>query len=100
MASLEELREERLKKYQYLVDNGANPYPAQTGRDHSVSEILDNFDDFAKSEKQVTLGGRILAIRKHGGALFGDIFDGTGRIQLLLRENHAVRTASITVFYK
>ncbi|HJZ12340.1 MAG TPA: amino acid--tRNA ligase-related protein, partial [Acidobacteriota bacterium] len=40
-----------------------------------------------KSGRRVTLGGRIMSSRGQGGIVFVDLFDGTGRIQIVLQES-------------
>ena len=84
MASIEELRKERLKKLEILKEKGINPYPAKTARTHSVGEVLEQFDAFADKES-VVVSGRLIAVRGHGGLIFCDLYDGTGKIQGYLR---------------
>ena len=87
MASLEELRNERLRKLELLKERGIDPYPATTARDHAIAAVLERFDELAESEQEVTLAGRVMALRGQGALVFGDLFDGTGRIQLLLKKD-------------
>ncbi len=86
MASLEEIREERIKKLELLQSSHIDPYPAHTSRSHSVSEIIASFDEQAASAKKVTIAGRVMALRKHGGLVFFDLYDGTGTIQGYLKK--------------
>ncbi len=87
MASLEELRAERLKKLNLLKEAGYNPYPAQTEISHSIQEVVTGFDDLAGAEKEVTTGGRIMALRRQGGLIFADIFDNSESLQALFKED-------------
>ncbi|MBC7836906.1 hypothetical protein H7X87_03990 [Acetobacteraceae bacterium] len=84
MSSGETMREDRLKKLAILKERGIDPYPAHSNRSHSIKEFLEVFVDHA--EKPATLSGRVLSIRKQGGIIFTDIFDGTGRIQFVLQK--------------
>lgn len=40
-----------------------------------------------KSQGQVCVAGRIMALRKYGKLLFADLYDSTGRVQLVLKAN-------------
>jgi len=85
MASLEELRNERLRKLQILKEYGMDPYPSSSEREFSLAEIEKNFDELSKKEK-VVVAGRIMALRGQGALLFLDINDGTGRFQALFKK--------------
>ncbi|MFW5981775.1 MAG: lysine--tRNA ligase [Halanaerobiaceae bacterium] len=52
---------------------------------HHASEIESNFEKL--EEQEVSLMGRIMAIRTHGKASFADLMDMTGRIQLYVKVN-------------
>ena len=84
MATLEELRNVRLGKLARLKDLGVNPYPANSTRSNTNAEIVSGFETF--DTKKVTLAGRIVAIRGHGKLTFIDIKDGTGKIQLYIKD--------------
>jgi lysyl-tRNA synthetase class 2 len=86
MASLEELRAERLKKLELLKEKGIDPYPALSGREYSLLEIRDKFETFVQEERTVTVAGRVMAQRGQGALIFIDINDGTARLQGLLRK--------------
>lgn len=82
----QQLYQDRLKKLQGLRAAGIDPYPAKSQRTHTVGEALENFSALAKKEKPVVLTGRIRAIRAHGGIVFGNLEDSSGKIQFMLRE--------------
>lgn len=82
MATLKELRDERLRKLDELKKLGINPYPAEASRDHVLSEITDNFGDLENTE--VKVAGRITNIRKFGKIAFVVIRDQSGHLQLFL----------------
>ena len=86
MASIEELREERIRKLTLLNERGVNPYPTESHINKTIHEVLENFDELALSDV-VTVGGRILALREHGGSVFVDIFDGTGKLQVYMKKD-------------
>ena len=82
----EKLYQDRLKKLETLKKAGIDPYPAEAARDHSVAEVLADFAKLSKGRKKITLVGRIKALRVHGGLVFGNIEDGSGSMQFMLRE--------------
>ena len=87
MANLEEIRENRLKKLKRISSQGFNPYPQATKRTHQISEVLENFSKLSSQKKEIVLAGRITGSRSHGGVIFLDLKDGTGKIQLLLKKD-------------
>ncbi len=87
MATIDEIRKNRIKKIKKLRIAGINPYPGETKRTHSCKEALDNFSKISKSGEEIVLVGRIRGLRTHGKATFLDIEDGTEAIQIFLREN-------------
>lgn len=87
MASLEEIREARLKKIEILKSKGINSYPAKVPRDFTVSEVKNQFVDLEKSAKEFSVAGRVMAIRGQGAILFAVIFDGTEKIQSIIKKD-------------
>lgn len=82
MSSLEEIRQDRIKKRELLRAAGMDPYTAKSNRTHELGSILQDFDHLSEEETEVILAGRVISIRRHGGSAFADIDDGTGRLQL------------------
>jgi lysyl-tRNA synthetase class 2 len=76
MASLEELRTTRLAKLELLKQAGMNPFPAKVPRTFCLEDARKSFDEYAKSGKEVSLAGRIMAIRGQGAILFVVLHDG------------------------
>lgn len=83
MATLQDYRDERLRKLAELKELGVDPYPAESRRTNSISEILSNFTEFEGDT--VTLAGRVMAVRKFGKLAFLVIRDMSGQIQLFLQ---------------
>lgn len=82
MATLQDYRDERLRKLQQLQDIGVNPYPADSHRTHTTANITSDFD---KLEGQtVTVAGRVMGLRKFGKLAFIVLRDQTGQVQLFL----------------
>ncbi len=82
MATLKELRDERLRKLAKLRELGVNPYPATAHRDHVLKDVTDKFGEL--EGQTVSVVGRILNIRKFGKIAFIVIKDETGSLQLFL----------------
>src|SRR3989338_5588404 len=87
-----EIRAERLKKLQMLKEAGMEAYPAISSRTASASQFLAYFERREKGAETATLAGRVMSLRGQGGISFADIFDGSGRIQVLLQESEMLGT--------
>ncbi|MEK7076456.1 MAG: lysine--tRNA ligase [Patescibacteria group bacterium] len=84
--ALDEIRKTKIKKIEELRKSGIDPYPASSSRTNSIKEAVDNYDEW-KDKKEITLAGRIMARREHGGSTFFDIDDGSGNIQAYIKED-------------
>jgi len=82
---IEELRKVRIQKLEQLKAAGIDPYPVKAERSHTIGEALAEFDKLASKKTKVTLTGRVRSIRTHGKLTFGNLQDGSGTIQFLLR---------------
>lgn len=87
MASLEEIKKDRLEKISALKDAGMDPYPAVSNRDISIDDFLNDFEVFEKSGEEKTIAGRIRSIRTHGAIAFCDLLDGSTTIQIYLKKD-------------
>lgn len=85
MASLIEIRQERIKKIEELRRLGINPYPSKTLRTHTNKEILDNYSEF--EDKRVIIAGRLMSWREHGHLIFADLNDPGASIQLYIKDD-------------
>ena len=85
MATLQELRNERLRKLQKLKELGINSYPAEVGRTHKNNEVKSKFDELQNND--VTVVGRIISIRKFGKIAFVVIKDTTDSLQLFIKHD-------------
>jgi len=84
MATLKDFRDERLRKLDDLRALGFNPYPSTTTRTNTNGEIIDSFGKL--EGREVTVVGRIAAIRKFGKLAFIVIKDQTGSLQLFIQD--------------
>ncbi len=83
---LSELLQIRRAKLTELQETGSDPFErTRFDRTAWTQEIKDGFDAF--EEKDVAVAGRVMAKRGMGKAIFADIVDGKGRIQIYVRLN-------------
>src|SRR3989344_3366714 len=75
--AIDTIRNERLGKLEKLREAGMEPYPARTSRTHEIGEFLEQHAALESAGTLVTLAGRVMSMREHGGSLFVDLFDGT-----------------------
>jgi len=86
MATLLELRSERLRKLEELRNKGVNPYPANSHKSSDINTIVSNFEKFI--DKEATIVGRIVTLRKIGKIAFVVIRDESNKIQLFLKSEN------------
>src|SRR3990167_5495483 len=87
MSSIEEIREVRLKKLEKLKSLGLDPYPASVPRDFSIKDLKDRFGGYKDAGKDISVAGRVMTIRGQGAILFVVLFDGTERIQAIIKKD-------------
>ena len=87
MASLEELRSARLQKLELLKKAGMEAYPAKVPRDFCLADAKANFASYEADKKEVSLCGRVMAIRGQGAILFVVLDDGKGTFQAVVKKD-------------
>lgn len=85
MATLKELRDERLRKLNDLKSLGLDPYPADANKTHDIKDVTEKFDEL--ENQTVTIVGRILTTRKFGKLAFLVLRDMSGQVQLFLKSD-------------
>src|SRR3989344_426822 len=80
-----ELYRDRIKKLELLKAEGVEPYPAASGRTHTIAQVLRIFDTLTKKGGKVILTGRLRALRGHGKLTFGNLEDESGIIQFVVK---------------
>ena len=84
-----ELEANRLEKLQKIQASGLNPFPPRVNVTHTTMQAVNAFEEVEKQgearEINVTLAGRIRAMRPMGKLCFAHIEDRDGRCQLFFR---------------
>ncbi len=85
--ALKDIRENRLKKLKAVQNAGLLAFPQSTKRTHSIEEVLSSFEKLSRGKKEVSIVGRVMSLREHGGSAFADLKDGTAKIQLYFKRD-------------
>ncbi|GAB4266005.1 MAG: lysine--tRNA ligase [Deferrisomatales bacterium] len=95
---------QRLDKVRALREAGINPYPNDFTPDHTAAEVFEahgskDADTLAQAQAQVSVAGRVVALRSFGKAAFAKLQDRTGQIQAFVKRD-AVGAEAFGVFRK
>lgn len=82
MATLQDYRNERLRKLEELQKLSIDPYPARSERTHTCNQIVNDFENL--EGKEVSVVGRVMNLRKFGKLAFIVLRDSSGQVQLFL----------------
>ncbi len=86
MERFSDLEKQRRIKLERIRGRGVDPYPPRVQRTHTVAEAILEFEA-GKPEREMSLVGRLMSIRVMGKSTFAHIEDGSGRIQIYLRQD-------------
>jgi len=86
------LEAERLEKLERLRQRGIDPFPGNVTRTHTIAAAIAAFEAEEKRGEaaqpvMVSVCGRLRSIRSSGKVSFAHIEDGTGRVQLFIRQD-------------
>ncbi|OGY99239.1 MAG: lysine--tRNA ligase [Candidatus Liptonbacteria bacterium RIFCSPLOWO2_01_FULL_52_25] len=93
---LDDLIKERRKKLEALGKAGINPYPAGSKRTHTAAEAHGDFEKLSSTgggsasggkSGEVSLVGRVTAIRDQGDIIFLDLTDASGKFQVVSKKD-------------
>ncbi|MCX7965083.1 MAG: lysine--tRNA ligase [Syntrophorhabdaceae bacterium] len=92
----------RKEKEKALREMGIDTYPRDRGPYVTAEEILKKFGNYSEQEleglnEQISVAGRIMALRDFGKSTFSHIQDRSGRIQIYVRKD-ILKTPDYTVF--
>ena len=83
---IEAEREHRLEKLERLRERGVDPYPVRFDADQlhrrGPRAVRGSRVRPRRPSEKVTIAGRVMLIRRHGGLDFADVRDSSGEIQL------------------
>lgn len=99
---LNELEQQRVEKMERLKEAGYAPYPHHSHRTHTLQAAIAAFEAAEKSGSEVpvvTVTGRMVSMRVMGKVAFAHIEDGSGKLQLFLRQNE-VGEETLALFKK
>ncbi|HEX4016979.1 MAG TPA: lysine--tRNA ligase [Frankiaceae bacterium] len=77
----------RRAKLDALQADVAHPLQYRFDADHSAADLAGSWGDLAagsKTEERVSVAGRLMLVRRHGGLTFGVVRDRTGTIQVFV----------------
>jgi len=86
---LDRITQQRRQKLERLRARGTNPYPPRYHRSHTTEQavaLLKQKEEGLVRADEVSVAGRITAIRRMGKSSFVDMRDGSGKIQLLFQD--------------
>jgi lysyl-tRNA synthetase class 2 len=86
MEILSDLERQRRMKLERLKERGIDPYPPRVQRTHTAARAILEFEA-GEAEKEISLVGRLTSVRVMGKSTFAHIEDGSGRIQIYLRQD-------------
>jgi lysyl-tRNA synthetase class 2 len=86
MEKLSDLERQRHIKLERIKEKGIIPYPPRVQRTHTAAEAISEFEA-GEPEREISLVGRLMSIRVMGKSTFAHIEDGSGRIQVYLRQD-------------
>ncbi|MGC8778344.1 MAG: lysine--tRNA ligase, partial [Candidatus Caldatribacteriaceae bacterium] len=70
-----------------LRDLGIDPYGSRFERTHAIEDLRKSPEAFVQKDVRVRIAGRVMALRKHGKAIFADLQDRTGQIQVYVKKD-------------
>ncbi len=81
MSTVQNLREDRLKKLEKIRELGWNPYPSSYEKKQMVGQTREMEGQVVKT------AGKLFSFRTHGNIAFADLKDETGKIQLFFKKD-------------
>jgi len=88
MLTTNDRREQRIAKLARLREQGVDPYPARVECTHTAAQAVAAFEEATDSQDVLAqVAGRLMSIRVMGKSAFAHIADGSGRLQIYLRQD-------------
>jgi lysyl-tRNA synthetase, class II len=108
MQHLSEQQIVRRNSMQQLIERGIDPYPAaEYIVTAHAADVMANYSETVAEDgtktrhnfQEISMAGRVMAVREAGKALFMNLQDSTGRIQMYLRRNDICPDETNTAFF-
>ena len=99
--SEEAIINQRKEKLKELEKNSIEVYPNKFDKKHNAAELVEKYKELPSEEKtddKVSVAGRIIRLRIMGKALFADIQDQTGKIQVYVKSDEVGEESYKTFF--
>ena len=87
MENKENQQQIRLNKLKKIRELGIDPYPYSYQISHTIPEIYKKSEELIKSQENISIAGRLLAVRGKGKASFANMQAQHTRIQIYLRQD-------------
>ncbi len=88
--STTEIISNKWEEIEELKREGIDPFGHSFFRTHKIKDLIENNKNLQAGEccqGKVSIAGRIMALRTHGKAIFANIEDVSGRIQIYIKSN-------------
>jgi len=82
MEPIENLRTVRLEKLEKIRKANIDPYPRSFDRSGKIGDITSK-----RPKGKISVAGRIISLRPHGGSTFADVTDESGKVQLFFKRD-------------
>ncbi len=91
MSRLNEYEKSRKKHFSFLKANNIEPFPYSFNKTHNSSDIFQKYNLSLKENEYsleiANVAGRLLVIRNMGKIAFMDLYDQSGKIQIVCKED-------------
>jgi lysyl-tRNA synthetase, class II len=80
----EDIFSQRMRKIEELQENGVAPFGARFDNAVMVAALRDGYVEEEEADQPAVAAGRLMAMRVMGNAIFADLKDSSGRMQLFV----------------
>jgi len=84
--SLEQIIDFRIKKLKEIIECNIDPYPSIYNKTHSIENVLDGKKELLN--KDISISGRVVSIRKMGKVTFINLHEDGFKIQLFIKKDN------------
>ncbi|MBL7033197.1 MAG: lysine--tRNA ligase, partial [Candidatus Delongbacteria bacterium] len=84
---LQDILDSRLEKLSRIHQLGSDSFPYNYQISHDSARLLEDFSRLEEQQEEVSLAGRLIALRRMGKASFAHLLDSSGRLQLFVQRD-------------